>query len=173
MSAGLISDELGRVIPVPGRGYAVVFERRIAKPVEALWAALTVPARIADWLAEAEVDLRVGGRFALYWPTHDFRMEGTIVELEPPRRIAWTWPHSDHPASVVRWTLEPDGAGRRLRLEQDGLAMPHLLEVAAGWHTHMEGLPGAADAIFTAWSAEREAVLVAQYRERLAALSRS
>jgi hypothetical protein len=41
---------------------------------------------------------------------------------------------------------------------------------AAGWHTHLEALPGAADGVFTPWSAEREAVHLERYRAAIAAL---
>jgi uncharacterized protein YndB with AHSA1/START domain len=136
--------------------YEITFVRRLARPVEKVWAALTVPARLADWLAEAEVDLRLGGRFALYWPVHDYRMSGVITELDPPRLFAWTWPSPEHPESVVRWRLEPDGDGCRLTLHQTGLSAAPLRNVAAGWHTHLEGLPGAVDGVTTPWRAERE-----------------
>src|SRR6185503_11369537 len=112
-------------------GYELVFERRIARPVAKVWAALTEPARIADWLAEAEVDLWVGGRFELYWKDHDHRMAGIIVELEPLAVIAWTWPADQHPHSVVRWALFADGGGCRLLLTQTGLTAPPLKSVAA------------------------------------------
>jgi uncharacterized protein YndB with AHSA1/START domain len=137
-------------------GFDLIFERRFDRPAETIWQALTVPARIADWLAEAEVDLRVGGVFRLLFPAHNDAMEGRIVELDPPQRIAWTWPDARHPDSVVRWELTPDGAGCRLVLTQTRLQRPELPDVAAGWHTHLEGLPGAADGLNAPWQAERE-----------------
>jgi uncharacterized protein YndB with AHSA1/START domain len=168
MSQGLISDSLGEIRPT-GDSYELVFERRLKRPVEKVWAALTVPERIADWLAKAEIDLRVGGRIALHWETHDYRMAGVITELDPPRLIAWTWPSPEHPDSVVRWELEPDGPdgqdGCRLTLTQSHLRRPVLLNVAAGWHTHMEGL-AAADGVATPWRAEREREIVKLYKDR-------
>jgi uncharacterized protein YndB with AHSA1/START domain len=162
MIGGLLGDALGEIRAV-GDTYELVFERRLARPVEKVWAALTEPARIADWLAKAEVELKVGGRFELYWDTHDYRMRGVIVELEPLRVIAWTWPHEQHPDSVVRWALAPDGDGCRLTLTQTGLTAPPLRNVAAGWHTHLECLPGAADGISTPWRAEREREIARLY----------
>src|ERR1700712_2115401 len=109
----MIDDRLGE-IPQTGDGADLVFERRLAQPIEKVWAALTVPERISEWLmTRTEIDLRVGGRFALEWVDEDYRMAGEIVELDPPRVIAWTWPHKEHPDSVVRWELTPDGAGCR------------------------------------------------------------
>jgi len=155
MQAAIMDAALGDVRKV-GDSYEVVFERRLARPVAKVWAALTDPARIAGWLATARVDLRVGGRFELYWETHEHRMSGVIVELEPLAVIAWTWPDTQHPDSVVRWQLFPDGDGTRLLLTQTGLTAPPLKDVAAGWHTHLEGLPAAVDGQATPWRAERE-----------------
>ena len=157
------SEPLGQVRRT-GETIELVFERRLSRPIEQVWAALTVPDRLADWLAKAEIDLRIGGRFELYWESHDFRMRGVITELEPPRLIAWTWPDPQHPDSVVRWELEPDGDGCRLRLTQTQLGGPSFLSVAAGWHTHLECLPGAADGRHTPWRAEREREIAELYK---------
>ena len=43
----------------------MVFHRHYAKPIEKVWAALTTPERLADWLADAEIELRLGGRIQL------------------------------------------------------------------------------------------------------------
>ncbi len=150
-----LADSPGEVRQT-GDTYAITFVRRLAQPLAKVWAALTVPARLADWLAQAEIELRVGGRFELYWEAHDYRMRGEVVELDPPSVIAWTWPAPEHPTSVVRWSLEPDGDGCRLTLTQSGLTRPPLRDVAAGWHTHLEGLPKAVDGVSAPWRAERE-----------------
>jgi len=168
MNGALISDSLGEVRRTED-SYELVFERRLAKPLEKVWAALTVPERLADWLAQAQVDLRVGGRIALYWTDHNYRMIGTIIELDPPRLIAWTWPDEGHPDSVVRWELDAEADGCRLRLSQNHLRSPDLLSVAGGWHTHLEGLPGAVDGVCTPWRAEREREVVGLYKEPLLA----
>ena len=163
------------VIRRTGDTYEIAFTRRLAKPIEKVWAALTQPERLADWLANATIEpsLRVGARFALHFPTQDYRMAGEIVALEPPRLIAWTWPDPNDagkPASVVRFDLVPDGAGCILILTNGGVVRPDLEGVAAGWHTHLEGLPAAADAVHTRWSAEREKVHAARYKAAIAEL---
>jgi uncharacterized protein YndB with AHSA1/START domain len=161
----MTKDGFGEV-RAAGEAFELIFQRRLAKSVDKVWAALTTPGRLADWLAQAEVELRVGGRFELFWPTHDFRMKGVIVALEAPRLIAWTWPHENHPDSIVRWELAADGAGCLLTLTQSGLKPP-LIDVAAGWHTHLECLPGAVDGVHTPWRAEREREIKALYEGRL------
>jgi uncharacterized protein YndB with AHSA1/START domain len=165
VAQALIAGALGEIRRT-GETYELVFERRLKMPPEKVWAALTLPERVADWLTTAVIDLRVGGRFELYWDAHDYRMVGTITELDPPRLIAWTWPSDQHPDSVVRFELAPDGDGCRLTLTQSGLTAPPLLSVAAGWHTHLEGLPGAVDGVNTPWRAEREREVATLYKDR-------
>jgi uncharacterized protein YndB with AHSA1/START domain len=150
-----LHDALG-IVTRTGDAYQLVFERRLAQPPEKVWAALTAPERISAWLAEAEVDLRIGGAFRLRFTDPDYEFEGVITELESPRLIAWTWPHAEHPHSVVRWELFPEGAGCRLVLTQTNMHPPHLAEVAAGWHALLECLPGAAGGPVVIWRAERE-----------------
>jgi uncharacterized protein YndB with AHSA1/START domain len=158
-----------------GDNYEMVFVRRLSKPIEKVWAALTVPERIADWLAPAtiEPDLRLGARFNLDFGDGKRRASGEIVALEPGRLLAWTWPSSDQEQgpvpSVVRFELAPDGEGCALILTSRGPGRPHPNE-AAGWHTHLEGLDGAADGVRTAWNAEREKVHQARYHVAVAAL---
>jgi uncharacterized protein YndB with AHSA1/START domain len=161
----LLNDALG-AIRRDGETYEIAYVRHFARPVEKLWAALTVPARIAAWLCAAEVDLRLGGRIALHWTDCEphYRMEGEIVELAPPRVIAWTWPDPKHPDSVVRWALEPEGDGCRLTLTQSGLKPPHLTDTAAGWHTYLECLQAGADGTATPWNPGREAEIAKLYR---------
>src|SRR5258706_266915 len=43
----------------------VAFRRRYTKPVAKVWAALTTPERLEDWLGAANIDLRVGGKLHL------------------------------------------------------------------------------------------------------------
>jgi uncharacterized protein YndB with AHSA1/START domain len=162
-------------VRMTGDGYELVFVRRLAKPIEKVWSALTVPERIADWLAPAtiEPDLRLGARFNLNFGDGKHRTAGEIVALEPGRVLAWTWPASDEEKGpipgVVTFELAPDGAGCVLTLTSRGPGRPHPGE-AAGWHTHLEGLEGAADGVRTAWSADREKVHLHRYEAAVAAL---
>src|SRR5579863_8860033 len=69
------------------------FERRIPRPAEKVWAALTIPERVADWFGEpVEIDLRVGGKFRVLFPGgKDDMVEGTIIAFDPPRLLALEW----------------------------------------------------------------------------------
>jgi uncharacterized protein YndB with AHSA1/START domain len=160
----MIDDRLGDIRQTAD-GYDLVFVRTLSQPMEKVWAALTVAERVSEWLmTRTEIDLRVGGRFALDWIDGAHAMAGEIVELDPPRLIAWTWPHEEHPDSVVRWELAPAAGGCRLTLTQTRLRRSHAPDVAAGWHTYLDCLPGAAGDDITRWSAEREAAVFKRYK---------
>jgi len=163
-----IDDDLGRVIDRGGGLYDVILERRIKKPIEKVWAALTIPERIADWFTEADLDLRVGGHYRLNFPQESYAIAGVIIACEPMRLLAHTWPDPEHPDSVVRYELEPDGKGCRLTLIQTNLTRKYVNAIA-GWHTFLEALPGAAEGSRTAWRREREAEIGERYRHLLPA----
>ncbi len=119
------------------------FVRRIDRPVETVWAALTIPERIADWLAPAEVELRIGGRYHVTWPgSAEAGWKHVIRALDPPRLLEIGGP--DQPAT--RFELEPDGAGCKVTMT-DFFPLDEAIaaEVLAGWHLLMDGLPAAVD----------------------------
>ena len=165
--AGLISDELGQVTARPDGRFDVAFERRIKKPVEKVWAAITVAERIADWFTTVEVDLRVGGCYRIRFEGMDDVIDGVITELVPLRRLVHTWPDPKEPDAIITYGLEPDGEGCRLRFTNTGVPRRYL-GAAAGWHTFFEALPGAAEGIRTPWTMERETQIGERYHDILA-----
>lgn len=167
--AGLISDELGQVAARPDGYFDITFERRLKKPVEKVWAAITIAERIADWFTTVEIDLRVGGHYRIRFEGMDEVIDGVITELVPLRRLAHTWPDAKEPDAIITYELEPDGDGCRLRFTNAGVPRRYL-GAAAGWHTFFEALPGAAEGLRTPWSNDREQAIGERYRAILAAL---
>jgi uncharacterized protein YndB with AHSA1/START domain len=156
-------------------GYEIVFVRRLQKPIDKVWAALTVPERIADWFTEMRFvpDAQLGARVELRFPDDDppFEMtNGEVIAFDPPNLFAWTWPHETHPNSVVRCELEADGDGCILTFSQSGMGTRHLSGTAAGWHVFLGGLEGATDGVRTPGSIEAEKALRPTYESQLAAL---
>jgi uncharacterized protein YndB with AHSA1/START domain len=157
-------------------GYDVIFVRRLRKPIEKVWAALTVPERIADWFAEMRFtpELRLGARVELRFPDDHPPYEitkGEVVAFDPPRLFAWSWPETDHPNSVVRCELEPDGDGCVLTFSQSGMGTMHVIGTASGWQVFLDGLEGAAEGVRTPADLEREMALRPAYEARLAAVT--
>lgn len=168
MSTSLAESDLGTVRRA-GDTVEIVFQRHYARPIEKVWAALTVPERLNDWFAEAKVDrMEQGGVIELYFTGADYRSLARIETYDPPRAIAWTWSEMDgSKASLVRFDLEPDGGGTRLTLTHTGLAVGEAKGVPAGWHAHLEAMLDACDGIFTSWNTlmDREARVSGLYAD--------
>ncbi|HEY2707943.1 MAG TPA: SRPBCC family protein [Caulobacteraceae bacterium] len=127
--------------------YTLRFERFFMLPIEKVWAALTDPVRLADWFAQARIDLRIDGEVEFRWETSGHTEKGFIVALDPPRLLAWATPTPDGRHQVVRWALtqeDPEKIGVRLVLTHTLVPTQHLLSVATGWHVHLWELPEAA-----------------------------
>ena len=157
--------DLGEVT-VADDALQVVFHRRYAKPIEKVWAAVTTPERLADWLAVAEIEPRPGGVIRLNWNNGAHTMEGRVTAYEAPHIFAWTW-LLDGRETQVCFKLQADGDGCLLTLTHSGLS-PRKgsgAGVRAGWHAHMEGIPEAIEGRATPWATKtaREAALSAHY----------
>ncbi len=122
--------------------YVISFERRLAHPVERVWAALTEPAELISWWGDAEVELHEGGRFEVSWLNTDEQgdsatMQATIVKLEPLRLLVLDGDIHGR----LRWELTPDGDGTRLSFRSTFELEPEFItKVPAGWHFHLDAL---------------------------------
>lgn len=115
------------------------YERYYPRPIETVWAALTEPARLEDWLGKALVEPYVGGRYELFIE-RPRPMTGRIVTWEPPRLLEYSWDTGDAPASRVRCELTPVDDGTRLVFRHDGVGFTWIALVLPGWHAHLERL---------------------------------
>jgi uncharacterized protein YndB with AHSA1/START domain len=128
-------------------GYHLRFERHLRHPVEKVWAALTSPAQLAQWLAPGEIELTLGGRVYLAFTDGDSVIDGQVTAIEPPRLLEFTWTDKGDDLGFVRWELLADDGGARLVLTHtisdaaSGLGLPAL----AGWHTLLEQLEALLD----------------------------
>lgn len=114
----------------------VRFERRLNHPVDRVWAALTEPGQLEQWLAVAEIDPAPGGRYTLHFRNVEHTHVGRVIRYQPPHLFEHTF--GEDANGVVRWELEPDGDGCLLRLSHFVYASQELANFAAGWHTHLE-----------------------------------
>ena len=86
------------------------FERLLPGPIETVWTYLTDEKKRGEWLASGPMDPRVGGKVELRFKHADLspnqapppekytkmdaeghHAEETITEIDPPRRLAFTW----------------------------------------------------------------------------------
>jgi uncharacterized protein YndB with AHSA1/START domain len=118
---------------------AVRFERRYPHSVARVWRSVTEPDELARWFpSTVEVDLREGGDMRFTFPGGEAEpMDGSVVELDPPRVFAFLWGRD-----LLRIELEPDGEGCRLRLTQTLGSEDEAARNAAGWHVCLDRLAG-------------------------------
>lgn len=113
-----------------------------------VFAALTEPDQLARWwgphgfsVPELVLDLRPGGayRIAMQPPEGDpFHLEGAFVEVDPPRRLSFTFnwdpPHADDRETRVTLTLEEAEDGTLLSLVQGPFATEERVALhRQGW----------------------------------------
>ena len=129
---------------LPSHAVAARIERQIPGPPEAVYRAFTEPVTMARWLspvghAEVEADVRVGGALRVAMIEGEVRIDhaGKFLELEPPRRLVFTWssPYTGAEPSVVTVELHASGVGTRLVLTHERLPEPVLKAHEGGWRT--------------------------------------
>ena len=131
---------------------AVVSEIEIAAPPERVFQALINREQALQWgtkMTSWEMDVRLGGKWRFVSKERTgsgagktFDHHGEILELDPPRLLAYSWFADWHekPLShrtVVRWELAPTKTGTRLTVTHSGLA-----EMPAARLGYSQGWPG-------------------------------
>ena len=130
----------------------LTIRRLLPGPIERVWAYLTQSDLRRRWLAAGEMEMRVGAPFEFVWRNDELtapsahrppgfpeenRMQSRITELDPPRKISFTWNGSGD----VSFLLEPRGEEVLLTVIHHRLPdRTTLLKVAAGWHMHLDVL---------------------------------
>ena len=130
----------------------LTIQRILPGPIERVWAYLTESDLRRKWLAAGQMEMKVCAPFELIWRNSELtdppgkrpegfgeehRLESRITELDPPRKLAFTWGKS----GGVTFELEPRGERVLLtvihrRLPDRGM----MLRVSAGWHAHLDML---------------------------------
>lgn len=130
----------------------LTLERLLPGPIERVWTYLIDGQKRRKWLASGDMEPRVGTEFELVWRNdglsaspsqrpegfpEEHRMKSRIVEVDPPRRLTFTWNNSGD----VTFALEP--MGDKVLLTVIHRRLPDrstMLMVAAGWHMHLDTL---------------------------------
>jgi uncharacterized protein YndB with AHSA1/START domain len=135
-------------------------ERRFAAPPDRVFAAWTSAEELSAWCApppatpDAEADVRVGGRWRIVMSAPDgsqHRVGGTYREIDPPRRLVFTWQWEnipDFPETIVtvEFTARADG-GTDLLLVHEGLPSDESgQQHREGWDGCLDKLKGVVDA---------------------------
>jgi uncharacterized protein YndB with AHSA1/START domain len=127
-------------------------QRLLPGPIERVWAYLTESDLRRKWLAAGQMEMKVGAPFEFTWRNDELNdlpsqrpdgfpdehsMQSRITELDPPRKLAFTWNGSGD----VSFELEPKGSEVLLTVIHRHLPnRKTMLMVSAGWHMHLDTL---------------------------------
>jgi len=131
----------------------LTIQRMLPRPIERVWAYLTESDLRRKWLASGDMELKVGAPFELVWRNgeltsppgkrpegfgEEHRMESRIIEVDPPRKLVFTWGKG---SGDVSFELEP--RGERVLLTVTHRRLPDrgmMVGVSTGWHAHLDML---------------------------------
>jgi uncharacterized protein YndB with AHSA1/START domain len=123
------NEALGTIEHRDGR-YHARLERHLEHPPAAVWAMLTEPDRMIDWLAPGEIELKEGGAAKLNFVDSGIVIDSTVTAFEPERVLEYSWSGPGEPDRPVRYEIEPDGDGS-----------------CAGWEAHLMMLLAAIEGV--------------------------
>ncbi|MEZ5559200.1 MAG: SRPBCC family protein [Pseudomonadales bacterium] len=158
--------ELGTIRHVDG-GYEARLERLLEHDQRSVWAMLTEPQRMVEWLAPGEIELRKGGAAKLNFSDSGIVIDSTVSEFDPPRLLEYSWSGPGEPERPVRWETQPAQGGTRLILT---LRVPEDEDVArscAGWEAHLMMLLAAIEGVPIKFPFERFQATRKAYNEML------
>jgi uncharacterized protein YndB with AHSA1/START domain len=127
-----------------------VYEVYIRTTPERLWQAITDPSFIRQYFYDQSVksSWKAGAEYVHRAPDGTVKIEGTIVEFDPPRRLVQTFScpfkeetRGDRPSRVT-WTIEPKGEVCKLTLVHDDFdgETATFRSVGSGWNPVLSGL---------------------------------
>lgn len=130
----------------------VRLQRLLPGPIERIWAYLTESELRRQWLASGDMQAEAGTMFTLTWRNDELTdppgtrpdgfsggaqsMDSTMVEYDPPHRLAFTWGDGG-----VAFDLESKGDQVLLTVTHRGISdRSNMLMIGAGWHQHLDTL---------------------------------
>jgi uncharacterized protein YndB with AHSA1/START domain len=130
-------------------------ERRFNAPAQAVFDAWTSEEVLRRWFAgqrhldtpEASVDLRVGGDIRVVMRDTrngaEYGGGGTYTEIDPPRRLAFTWLWDEHPETrtLIEVEFEERDGVTTVRFTHSGLWNEQVVrDHEDGWRTCFDNL---------------------------------
>jgi uncharacterized protein YndB with AHSA1/START domain/DNA-binding transcriptional ArsR family regulator len=136
--------------PMEKRAPRHVYEVYIRTTPEKLWKAITDPAFTRQYFYDQAVDStwKPGAAYVHRAPDGTVRIEGEVVEIDPPRRLVHTFAcpakdetRGDRPSRVT-WLIEAQGDACKLTLVHDDFdgETATYKSVGPGWNPVLSGL---------------------------------
>lgn len=117
---------------------------------EKLYDYFTKPELLTKWWPpEAEIEMKVGGKYRAIWKQQNWILEGTVKEFEPGKKFVFTWRWNESPAETptleVQCTFEKTEKGARLIIKHgpnttDEKGQQDRAGYLAGWQQFVAAL---------------------------------
>lgn len=120
-----------------------------------VWAMLTNPTNLANWLAPGTVEQWQGGSVKIDFGQSGSTIDSYVRAIKPERLLEYSWSAGNEPQRPIRWDLVPDSEGTTIELT---LLLPddHRVAVScAGWDAHLEMLMASLEGINIHFPADR------------------
>ena len=119
------------------------FTRDLDHPPEAVWAVLTEPGRICDWLAPGSIELSPGGAVRLDFGDSGIVIDSKVSDIRPGEVLEYSWSSPGQPLRPLRWTITPRAGGSTLALELSEPEGEDIARSCAGFDAHLDMLEAA------------------------------
>jgi uncharacterized protein YndB with AHSA1/START domain len=114
---------------------SIIHELFFDAPIEKVWKAVSTSDLIADWLMPNDFKPEVGHEFTFQTdpvpPHFDGIVHCKVTEVDPPKRLAYSWVGGPLVNSYATYDLSPDGPGTRLRFEHAGFDLENPVQKIA------------------------------------------
>lgn len=122
------------------------YTEELPHPLPRVWAAFTSADALRAWLMDSDFEPEVGRAFTFRCPPGPGirgYVECRLLELDPMRRIVWSWLSTDEgEPTTVTIEFEAVPTGTRVTLHHRGVTTRDVEErTAAGWAAKLAELP--------------------------------
>lgn len=114
------------------------FERHLARPVDAVWRAVTDPAEMRAWFpTRIEIEeWKQGAALTHHFDEHEIDpLPGTVLDWDPPHRVRFTWG-----TDTIGFDLTPAPDGGTIFVLTEELGASFAARNAAGWEACLDRL---------------------------------
>ena len=155
------TEELG-IIERTNSQFVARLERVLEHDQQTVWAMLTEPSRMVDWLAPGKIEMRKGGAAKLNFVDSGIVIDSIVTEFEEPSLLEYSWSGPGEPSRPIRWELQAAAEATRLTLTLKTPDDEDIARSCAGWEAHLMMLLAAIEGVpvkfpFERFQATREA----------------
>ena len=140
------NEALGTITKDQNR-YTAVLTRVFDHDMASVWAMLTNPANLVNWLAPGTIELKLGGAAKLDFGDSGIVIDSKVSAYSEGSLIEYSWSSPGEPTRPLRFELTPDGAQTKLTLTLTVPSDEVVARSVAGFEAHMMMLLAAIEGV--------------------------